>query len=57
MKQSTYTREELISEIADAEAISSECDQYGIDNTYYEDHLSFLRRELYQMANKSQQLA
>lgn len=45
MQKSAYTREKILNELADAEARAQECRAVGIDDSYYEDHASFLRAE------------
>lgn len=42
------TRTSLLNEIADCEDRAQECRAAGIDDTYYEDHASMLRREFCQ---------
>lgn len=40
-------RHAALAEIKEVELQAIECRKAGIDDTYYEDHASFLRREFY----------
>lgn len=53
MEKTTYSKEETLAQLQDVEVCAKECREAGIDDSYYENHASFLRRELLQLSHNS----